>query len=177
MNRKHLPLILTLFLATCFAIAASAQGDKAKRPSPPATAEGTVGEATVVINYSQPGVKGREVWGGLVPYGKVWRTGANEATSIEASADIKFADGSVLPAGKYGLFTIPNEDEWTVIFNSVWDQWGAYGYDSSKDVLRVTTSPQDSGESMERMTFTVDDGEIKLWWDDVVVSLNGSAGS
>ena len=171
--RKYLPVLFTFALMGFFAFSAQAQGD---RPSPPATAKGMIGDAEIVINYSQPGVKGREIWGGLVPYGKVWRTGANEATTFETSADLTLG-GKTLPAGKYSLFTIPEKDKWTFIFNSVSDQWGAYSYDKSKDVLRVTATSKNSGKMMERMTFKIADGEIQLWWDELVVSLAGSAGS
>ena len=173
MMRQYLPVLLTFALFTGLAVSAQAQGD---RPSPPATAKGMIGDAEVVINYSQPGVKGREIWGGLVPYGKVWRTGANEATTFETSAEINFG-GKTLPAGKYALFTIPEKDKWTFIFNSVPDQWGAYSYDKSKDVLRVTAKPKDSGKMMERMTFKIENGEVQLWWDKLMVSIAGTAGS
>ena len=94
-----------------------AQGDKSKRPSPPETASGTVAGATITINYSSPSVKGRKIWGGLVPYDKVWRAGANEATTFETNKSIKI-EGKELPAGKYSLFATPGENEWTVILNS-----------------------------------------------------------
>src|ERR1700675_3642107 len=100
-----------------------AQDDKSKRPSPPATATGKVMGATITINYSSPAVKGRKIWGGLVPYDKVWRTGANEATIFETSKDIKIG-GKTLKAGKYSLYTKPGEKEWQVIFNSQTGQWG-----------------------------------------------------
>lgn len=151
--------------------------DKSQRPSPPAEATATIGGATVTINYSSPAVKGRTVWGDLVPYGEVWRTGANEATTFEVDKAIT-VNGETLPAGKYGLFTIPAEDGWTIIFNSVWDQWGAYEYDNSKDALRVSASSRalDSGE--ERMKFDIaDDGTVTLTWDQLAVDFTVAAGS
>src|SRR6202795_5211006 len=93
-----------------------AQDDKSKRPSPPATATGKVMGATITIDYSSPGVKGRKIWGDLVPYDKVWRAGANEATLIATDKDIQ-VEGKPLPAGKYSLYAIPGENEWTIIIN------------------------------------------------------------
>jgi hypothetical protein len=146
-----------------------AQQDKSKRPSPPAEVSQKVGEATVTINYSQPAVKEREIWGGLVPYGKVWRTGANEATTFEVSKDVKI-EGETLKMGKYGLFTIPEKDEWTIIFNSVPDQWGAFNYSADKDVLRVKVKPAKSSEFKERMTFEISKkGKVTLLWENLAV--------
>jgi hypothetical protein len=115
-------------------------------------------------------VKGRTIWGDLVPYGKVWRTGANEATTIETNKDIMI-QGQKLPAGKYALFTIPGETEWTWIFNSVWDQWGAYKYDGSKDVLRITTKPQKSPVFHEQLRFDITNEKISLAWENLLISL------
>src|SRR5689334_12055743 len=112
---------LLLSAAVLLSIAASAQGDKSQRPSPPATAKETLNNGTVVsIDYSQPAVKGRTIGKDLEPMdGQVWRTGANEATVFEISKDVKI-EGKSLPAGKYGLFTLVNGDEWTIIFNKTW---------------------------------------------------------
>lgn len=139
--------------------------DKSKRASPPATVKQKVGEATIVIDYSQPAVKERKIYGELVPYGKVWRTGANEATTFETDKDLMI-NGKKLPAGKYALFTIPGEDEWTIIFNSEAEQWGAFDYDKSKDVLRVKAKPVNNKHT-ERMTFFITkEGIIRLDWAD-----------
>src|SRR5687768_6756308 len=108
-----------------------AQEDKSKRPSPPAESIGMIGDANVAVYYSSPAVKGREIWGGLVPYGKIWRTGANEATVFQTDKNLLIS-GSKLPAGKYALFTIPGETGWTIVFNSEWNQWGAFKYDEAK---------------------------------------------
>lgn len=162
--------ILTGFLLTfCISNVTLAQTDKSTRPSPPMEAKGTYNDVQVTINYSSPSVKGRKIWGDLVPYGKVWRTGANEATTFETNKDLKI-QGLTLPAGKYGLFTIPGEKEWTWIFNSVWEQWGAYKYDESKDVLRVKSTPQPSPVFHEQMTFHVDKGQVSLYWENLSVS-------
>jgi hypothetical protein len=147
----------------------NAQEDKSTRPSPPAEAHAVIGaDRQVDIYYSSPAVKGRTVWGSLVPYGKVWRTGANEATVFQTSSDLTIG-GKVLPAGKYALFTIPGEKEWTIIFNSVWDQWGAYKYDSAKDVLRITARPEKSAAYNERMKFVIDDNVVAILWENMRV--------
>ena len=160
----------TFFMLTAltFTIAGSAQ-DEANRPSPAAEAKGKIGEAQITIAYSSPAVKEREIWGALVPYGQVWRTGANEATTFETSADIQI-NGKTLQAGKYSVFTIPGESSWTVIFNSVVEQWGAFRYDASKDVLRVEATPQ-MGEFLERMTFFVENGQVVLGWEKLRLPL------
>lgn len=146
-----------------------AQTDKSTRPSPPAQAQGMIQDAQVTIDYSSPSVKGRKVWGELVPYGKVWRTGANEATVFQSTADIMI-QGQKLPAGKYALFSIPGEQEWIWIFNSVWDQWGAFKYDESKDVLRVKATPQASPVFNEKMRIDILEGKVTLSWENLQVS-------
>ena len=99
-----------------------------------------VGDAVITIVYHRPNVKGRKVWGNLVPYGKVWRSGANEATVFEVSRDVTI-NGKPLPAGKYSLHTIPTAGDWTIIFNKTWDQWGSFNYVEKMDALRVTAKP------------------------------------
>ena len=148
-----------------------AQGDKASRPSPPATASGKVNGATVTVNYSSPSVKGRNVWdpsGNLAPYGKVWRAGANEATTFETDKDIK-VEGKTLAAGKYGFFAIPGQNEWTIIFNKVPNQWGAFKYDQAQDVLRVTTKPKKSAQMNEKLAYDVTGKGVTLKWENVEV--------
>ena len=110
-------------LGILFAGHSRAQEDKSKRPSPPAVAKGTIKGSMITIDYSSPSVKGRNVFGGLEPYGQVWRAGANEATIFTTSKDIE-VEGKKLPAGKYSLFMTPGEKEWTVYFNSQTGQWG-----------------------------------------------------
>ena len=100
----------------------------------------TVGLTDITITYSRPNVKGRVIWGGLVPYNEVWRTGADEATTISFGENV-LLNGYALSAGKYALFTIPTPDDWTIIINSVAKQWGAFNYDSTKDVLRFKVKP------------------------------------
>ena len=147
---------------------------KDDRPSPPRTIETTIGNLKVVVNYSSPAVKERKVFGELVPFGKVWRTGANEATTIEVSRDCKVG-GGMLHAGKYALFSIPGETEWTIIVNSVSDQWGSYKYDENKDVLRFKVTPKKSSEFNERLKFVITsderaDGRMSLLWDNTEIT-------
>ncbi|NJO01756.1 MAG: DUF2911 domain-containing protein [Bacteroidia bacterium] len=171
-QKKFKLLLLSLSMLVLSLNPACAQDDKSKRPSPAATAEAKVGDATVMINYSQPAVKDRTVWGELVPYGEVWRTGANEATTFEVDKDVMIEDQK-LPAGKYALFTIPAEDEWTIIFNSESEQWGAYKYDESKDVLRVKVKPAKAPEFSERFKFDISKkGQVVMAWENLMVPFN-----
>jgi len=151
-----------------------AQQDKSKRASPPATATGKIGDATITIDYSSPAVKGRKIWGDLVPYDKVWRTGANEATIFQTDKDIK-VEGKTLKAGKYSLYTIPGKDQWVFIFNSQTGQWGIKDEqgttteDPAKDVLRVTVKPKTSKSFNERMNFMIDKNGFTLAWENLEV--------
>lgn len=137
-------------LIAFFATSTQAQDDKSKRKSPPMESTGMVGDATVTITYSAPSVNGRTIFGDLIPYGKTWRTGANEATTFEVSKNVTI-EGQELAAGKYALFSIPGADKWTIVFNSVWDQWGDYNYDKEKDVLRVEVMPKKLDEPVEQL--------------------------
>ena len=153
-----------------------AQGDKSQRPSPPATATGKVNGATITINYSSPSVKGRTIWGDLVPYDKVWRAGANEATIFETDKDIKVED-KALAKGKYSLYAIPGEKEWTIIFNSATGQWGinrdgTTTEDPAKDVLRVKVKSKKSASFNEKLIYTVDDNGFALQWDNLEVPVS-----
>lgn len=111
------------------------------RVSPNATVSQTIGVTEVQITYGRPSVRDRDIFGGLVPYDEVWRTGANEATTISFSSPVEI-EGQSLDAGTYGLFTIPTPDTWAIIFNDNPEQWGAYNYDSDQDVLRVEVEPK-----------------------------------
>lgn len=173
--RKFSLFLVALFTLT-LALTTSAQQDKTQRPSPPMTASSSFGDTKLVINYGSPAVKGREIWGKLVPYGKVWRTGANEATTFDVSTDVMI-EGKKLAAGRYALFTIPGEDEWTIIFNKTADQWGAYGYKAEDDALRVVVKPASHGETAERLVFhVIPDGNTKatvtLYWEKVAVGFD-----
>ena len=140
------------------------QGDKSQRPSPPAKVSETISSGAVVsIDYSQPAVKGRTIGNDIAPYGKIWRTGANEATVFEVNKDVK-VEGKSLPAGKYGLYSIPGKDEWVIIFNKTWKQWGT-NYTEGDDALRVHVKPGKAPAFTERMTFAVDkSGKVSLLW-------------
>lgn len=167
--RKSL-LIATIVLAATSAFAQ--QQIRAPRPSPKASLMQAVGITDITINYNRPGVKGRAIWGGLVPFDKVWRTGANEATTIQFSDDV-WVEGQKLPKGLYSLHTIPTATEWTIIFNSVAEQWGSYSYNAEKDVLRVKVRPQPA-EFREWFTFeipdmTTDTAKIVMRWDRLAV--------
>ncbi|MBC8081761.1 MAG: DUF2911 domain-containing protein [Hymenobacter sp.] len=136
------------------------------KPSPAATATGKIGAADVTVNYSSPAVKGRTIFGGLEPYGKVWRAGANEATTVEFSKPV-MVEGKALPAGKYGFFVIPTEKQWTVIFNKVPNQWGAFKYDEKQDALRVMVTPRKAAAMAERLAYDVTPKGLTLRWENV----------
>lgn len=143
--------------------------DKSKRPSPPADAMTTTSKGVMIdINYSQPSVKGRVIGKEVEPMkGKVWRTGANEATVFSVDKDVKI-NGKSLAAGKYGFFSIWNGGTWTLIFNKTWNQWGAFKYKEADDVLRVNVKNMPPSSPSEKMTFTVDQsGKVTLAWGNV----------
>lgn len=159
-----------VFFFLCLLMSFAAQAQDKQPASPAASVSEKIGNVVVTINYSQPSVKGRKIWGGLVPYGQVWRTGANKATTFEVSQDVTI-EGKKLAKGKYALFTIPGENEWTIIFNSKHDQWGAYDYKQAEDVLRVKVKPATADEHFEAMTFDINkDGIVSLLWEKMRVS-------
>lgn len=149
----------------------------AQKPSPDATATGKVNGATITINYSSPAVKGRQIYGtNLVPYGKVWRAGANKATTFETDKDIK-VEGKTLAAGKYSIYAIAGEKEWIIIFNSMTGQWGITRAgetteDPAKDVLRVTVKPRKSDTMNERLVYTIGDKGVVLSWENLDVPIS-----
>jgi hypothetical protein len=172
-SRLMLRATMVTLLATSALVTAAVAQFEVPRPSPKASVSQVVGFTDVSIAYCRPGVKGRVIWGGLVPYDQVWRTGANEATTITFSTDVT-VDGKPLPAGTYGLFTIPGKDEWTVIFNKGAKLWGAYEYKQEDDVLRINVKPQQAPFT-ERMTFafpntTTETTEVALTWERLTVS-------
>ncbi|TKC56492.1 DUF2911 domain-containing protein [Pedobacter hiemivivus] len=146
-----------------------AQQDKSKRPSPPAVVRETLNSgATVVIDYSQPSVKGRTIGKEIAPFGKVWRTGANEPTTFEVSKAVK-VDGKALAAGKYGMYSIPGENEWVIIFGKKSDV-SADKHVEADDALRIKVKPAKAAAFTEKMTFTVDKGgKVALVWGDISV--------
>lgn len=166
--RKTIIAMATLLVAS----AVSAQQLNLPRVSPKGSVMQTVGTTDITITYNRPGVKGRTIWGGLVPYDQVWRTGANEATVIELSDEVQI-NGQKLAKGKYSLHTIPGRDQWTVIFNKTSNQWGSYSYDQAHDALRVTVKPE-RAEFREWMQFeipemTTDTAKVQLRWENVAV--------
>jgi hypothetical protein len=133
----------------------------------------TIGLTDISITYSRPAVKGRAVWGELVPYDQVWRTGANESTNIVFTDDVTI-NGAKLAAGSYSLHTIPNKDEWTIIFNKDDKQFGSFDYDQAKDALRIKVKPQ-SADFYELLTFdfpvvTANSAEVELRWEKLKVA-------
>lgn len=166
---KTLLVGLLLFAVSAIHEPAQAQQDKSKRPSPPATVSASIGKGnTVTIDYSQPSLKGRTIGNNIAPYGKVWRTGANEATTIEFTKDVAI-NGKQLPAGKYSLYTIPGEKEWTIIFNKTHKQWGTQ-YKEADDALRINVTPQSVAETHEQMTFNINKkGKVTLLWGNTSV--------
>lgn len=157
---------IVLFATVCLvAFTACGQNDKTKRASPPAVATGTTASgATITINYSQPSVKGRTIGKDLEPLpGKVWRTGANEATVFEVNKDVK-VEGQALPAGKYGLYSLATGDDWVIIFNKTWKQWGTE-YSEAVDALRVKVKAGKASAFAEKFTISVGkDGVVHLLW-------------
>lgn len=167
----------TTFL-TAALLAAGAWPAQAKlalpRVSPAAIVGQTIATTRIEVTYCRPGVKDRVIWGGLVPYDQVWRTGANEATTFDTDHDVKVG-GQPLAAGKYALFTIPGRDAWTVIFNSQSNQWGAFKYDSTKDVLRIQVKPE-AAPHEEWMRFSFENmtnrsGDLVLRWEQLAVPI------
>ncbi len=176
MNTSHIRSLTVLSLCV---IASSLQAQAPRlefpSPSPTCTLKQRVGLTDIEISYSRPGVKGRQIFGGLVPYGEVWRTGANASTKISFSTPVKL-NGKEIPAGKYALYTIPGESEWTIIIYKNTNLNGAFGYDSKDDLVRFTTQPASLGEKLE--TFTIDMTDIRddsallyLAWENTVVPI------
>jgi predicted small lipoprotein YifL len=166
-------ILTSLLVATTLftSVASCAQSDKSKRPSPPATASATTSNGnTITIDYSQPSVKGRTIGAEIAPYGKVWRTGANEATAFQITKDAQIEGKHPLKAGKYGLYSIPGEKTWTIIFNKTWNQSGTE-YSQADDALRVVVNSQKAPQNTEKMTFNINkEGRVNLLWGDKMVS-------
>lgn len=155
------------FLALITSFGGTAQEKKA---SPAEVAQGKINGAAVTINYSSPSVKNRVVWGELVPFGKIWRAGANEATTIETDKELVI-EGQKLPAGKYSIFVIPEKSEATVIFNKVAKQSGTSKYKQEEDVFRVKVKPEARKEKAERLVYSISAGSIVLSWDSYDIPL------
>lgn len=183
MTPRTLKGIACALVGFTLALAGPARADLVlPRISPNASVTQTIGVTDLTVTYSRPGVKGRTIWGELVPYDKPWRTGANDATTFTTTDDIRVA-GEPLPAGTYSLFTIPAIGAWTVIFSRQHDLWGAFDYDEKQDALRVPAVPT-SAEPTEWMQFTFEDltpnsANLTLRWKElklavpIVVDVNG----
>lgn len=153
-------------IASSFLLVLLATSISWAQESPAASAENTVNGVKIKIDYHSPKVKGRIIWGGLEQYDKVWRTGADNATTIEVSENVKFDDHKI-PKGKYALFTIPQKgDTWTVIINKVADQWGAFNYDQKEDLVRFDVKVDRTLEIHESLIFEIkDDGTVVFAWE------------
>jgi hypothetical protein len=189
--------LLTLLFMLCAAAYLSAQV-RVPRPSQKASVMQTIGVTDITITYSRPGVKGRTIWGDalpeqanvkgeatldnqntrpkgapIVPWGHVWRAGANEATTFVVTDDV-LINGQKLPAGSYSLHTIPTKDEWTIVFNGTANQWGSFNYDQAKDTLRVKAKPQMVADNQEWLIYTIDpvtdnSAQVNIRWEKVRV--------
>ena len=197
LKRSSISFFAVLFVL-CFAVSASAQV-VTPRPSQKASVMQRIGATDVTITYSRPGVKGRKIWGDplpeqassvkgeatldnqntrpkeavIVPYGHVWRTGANDATTFVVNDDV-LINGQKLAAGSYSLHTIPGKDEWTIVFNGTANQWGSFGYDAAKDLLRVKAKPMTVSENQEWLAFTFDpvsddSAQVNIRWEKISV--------
>lgn len=163
---KNVRMLLFVFCAGILATETQAQE---KPLSPKETVTAKIDGVETEIVYCRPSARGRKMIGGKEPYGKVWRTGANAATTIEFDKPVKI-EGKSLPAGKYALFTIPNEDEWTIIINKDYNQQGAYNYDEKKDVLRVNVKPKKTEQFVETFTITPEKDRVTMKWENTEVA-------
>ncbi len=176
-NPMAMVITVSMMLVTAMGLTNSVQaqdrGIESPRVSPNAVVSQTIGTTDVVITYGRPAVRDRIIFGELVPFGEIWRTGANEATTISFSNDVLF-EGEPVEAGIYSLFTIPrDEDEWTIVLNNIADQWGAYDYNVDQDVVRVNVEAEEA-LFMEQMMFYFEEidensGTAVLHWDTTKV--------
>lgn len=149
---------------------------KKKVLSPHTSVMETIGSAHIHIDYSSPGVRNRIIFGGLLAYDQVWQAGAHNATWLETNKDLEI-NNTILPAGKYGFFTIPSKNEWTLIFNSNWNQHGKDEYDEKDDIIRLKVKPTFLEENVEHLKYEInktndESGEIKLSWEKITVKFN-----
>lgn len=192
-------LLLSVFFVLCTYVSVAAQTVRTPRPSQKASVMQTIGVTDVTITYHRPGVKGRKIWGDplpeqkakvtgeatldnqnerpkdavIVPWGHMWRTGANDATTFEVTDDV-LINGQKLAAGSYSLHTIPNKDEWTIVFNGTSNQWGSFNYDPAKDTLRVKAKPAALNENQEWLQFTIEpindnSARVNIRWEKLSV--------
>jgi hypothetical protein len=153
---KKIKLTLVFFLVATVMVA---------QKSPRQQVTGKIGETTIDIDYSAPSVKGRTIWGGLEKYGVVWRAGADANTTFSFDKDVKIG-GTTVPAGKYGFFIIPNEDDdWVIILNKKNDGWGAYSYNQEDDVLRMIINPKFVKDNLEMLSYVVVENGVEFGWE------------
>ena len=173
MQKSRLMLFVLMIAIIAPVVSADAQQSPA---SPPGTASVTFADGkTVTINYSRPSMRGRQIFGGLVPYGQVWRTGANAATSLKTDVDLTIG-GANVPAGSYTLYSIPNENGWKLIINKETGQWGTK-YDESQDLARVDMKVSKNASPTEQFTISLDKtsgtaATLKLDWASTTASVN-----
>src|SRR5580693_9734939 len=176
MMRKQIVFLTSLLLT--FTVLAACQ-DKGKRPSPPAQAQCTFSDGkTITVNYSSPRAKGRKIFGDLVPYGEVWRTGANEATTFVADTNLSVG-GKDVPAGSYTIFTVPNADKWTLIVNKTTGEWGIpYKYEAD-ELVRADMKVSKLPAPVENFTIAYDKSAsgctLRIDWETTRASVNISA--
>jgi hypothetical protein len=154
-------------LVALAAPAAAQRGDDSGRASKNGKVVGSIGGVELAIEFGRPKVKGRTIWGSVVPWDRVWRTGADEATTITLSAPV-LVEGQPLPAGTYGLFTVPGQAEWTVVFSKKPQQWGAFTYSEADDALRVKVKPA-AAEHVEELVFAIEGSKVVLRWEKLAV--------
>lgn len=158
-----------IMMLAVVSVETNAQDNKPK--SPKETVTGTIDGVNVEIVYSRPSARGRKMLGEKEPYGQVWRTGANEATTIKFDKTVTI-EGKTLQAGTYALFTIPNENEWVIIFNKNPKQWGAYDYEKNKDqdALKVTVKAGKTSAFVETFSISIEKDQIGLQWENTAVA-------
>ncbi len=172
----RLTLLISFVFSSFFAIHSSAQDAVVPRPSPLAIVNARYKSTYFKLTYSQPHKKGRQVFGGMIPFGEVWRTGANEATEITVTRNIQI-NGKLLLAGTYSLFTIPDEKKWTIIINAEPGLWGSYNYNKTLDVMRFDVPVQNVPGDLVYEAFTIqldhknEMANLLLLWDRTKISI------
>jgi hypothetical protein len=168
--------LLFLTIVSSSPLGLTAQELKMPQASTAQTITQAFGLGSITINYSRPNTKGRKIFGGLEPYGSVWRTGANSATTITTTEAIQL-EGKDLPAGTYGIFTIPGANEWTIIINKGAKQWGAYEYKAEEDLFRIAIKPIKLKDKIETFSIQLADvyptkAKLQLMWENTAININ-----
>lgn len=174
--KRSLLYILCMLCACCFTLNSYAQEPRIPEASSTQTLIQDFGLGKITVTYSRPNVKGRKIFGGINPYGQVWRTGANSATTLTFTENV-IIEGNKVPAGTYALFSIPGEKEWTIILNKNAKQWGAYGYKQEDDLLRFKVKSRQVDEKRETFTMqfansTVKSTDLYIVWDHTAVPIH-----